>query len=93
MTEESSSDKNRRIQHIRNLFAFDLFSQHRFQESLKIFAELGTDPSHVIGLYPNLLPQEYRNELEYPDKVPELEGIDLENGYLSLIEYLTHVSV
>jgi hypothetical protein len=57
-----------------------------------VYKRLVADPSHVIGLYPNLLPQEYRNELEYPDRVPELEGIDLENGYLALIEYLTHVS-
>ena len=42
MTDESAADKNRRLQHIRNLYAFDLFSQHRFKESLKIFAELGT---------------------------------------------------
>lgn len=54
MTEESSSDKNRRIQHIRNLFAFDLFSQHRFQESLKIFAELGTGENFVT-LYLEIL--------------------------------------
>ena len=42
MTEEATEEKQRRIQHIRNLFAFDLFLQHRFDESLKIFAELGT---------------------------------------------------
>ena len=51
-----------------------------------------SDPSHVIGLYPNLLPQDYRNLLEYPDLLPELEGGELEKGLLSLIEYLTQVS-
>jgi hypothetical protein len=43
----------------------------------------------VIGLYPNLLPQEYRNRLEYPERVPELEGHEVEHGLLALIEYLT----
>ena len=50
-----------------------------------------SDPSHVIGLYPNLLPQDFRNQLEYPDKLPELEGYELENGLIALIEYLTQV--
>ena len=49
------------------------------------------DPSHVIGLYPNLLPQDFRNQLEYPDTLPRLEGVELENGFLALIEYLTQV--
>ena len=42
MTDEPEAEKTRRIQHIRNLYAFVLFSQHRFEDSLKIFAELGT---------------------------------------------------
>ncbi len=49
------------------------------------------DPSHVIGLYPNLLPQDFRNQLEYPDRLPELEGGELEKGLLSLIDYITEV--
>ena len=49
------------------------------------------DPSHVIGLYPNLLPQDFRNQLEYPDRLPELEGGELEKGLLALIEFLTQV--
>lgn len=89
MTEEATEEKQRRVQHIRNLFAFDLFLQHRFDESLKIFAELGTDPSHVIGLYPNLLPQDFRKQLEYPDRLPDLQGVELEKGLMALIEYLT----
>lgn len=47
------------------------------------------DPSHVIGLYPDLLPKEYRKQLEYPDTLPDLNGSELEKGLLSLIEYLT----
>ncbi len=46
----------------------------------------------MIGLYPNLLPQDFRNQLEYPDRLPELEGGELEKGLLALIEFLTEVS-
>jgi hypothetical protein len=42
MNDESSSEKEQRLHFIRNLYAFDLFCQHRFEESLNIFAELGT---------------------------------------------------
>ncbi|CAH1791977.1 unnamed protein product [Owenia fusiformis] len=89
MTQEADSAREGRIQHIQTLYAFDLFSQHRFEESLQMFTKLGTDASHVIGLYPNLLPQDFRNQLEYPDKLPDLEGAELEKGLLALIEYLT----
>ena len=51
-----------------------------------------SDPSHVIGLYPNLLPQDYRKQLEYPEKLPDLEGSDLEKGLMALIDYLKDVS-
>lgn len=52
---------------------------------------LFSDPSQVIGLFPNLLPQEFRNQLCYPEKLPDLEGGELEKGMLVLIEYLTQV--
>jgi len=45
----------------------------------------------VIGLYPNLLPEEFRNQLAYPDRMPELDGSDLEKGIFALIDYLTQV--
>jgi len=49
------------------------------------------DPSHVIGLYPNLLPEDFRKQLDYPDALPDLDGAELERGILSLIDYLTEV--
>ena len=56
-----------------------------------VICELISDPSHVIGLYPNLLPDEFRNQLAYPDRMPELEGPMLEKGIFALIDYLTQV--
>jgi len=45
----------------------------------------------VIGLYPNLLPEDFRKQLDYPDALPDLDGTELERGILSLIDYLTQV--
>jgi len=42
MTDEIPQEKEYRLHSIRNLYAFDLFSQHRFEDSLIIFTQLGT---------------------------------------------------
>ncbi|XP_069116960.1 vam6/Vps39-like protein isoform X1 [Argopecten irradians] len=93
MTEEPDDEKQTRINRIKTLHAFNLFCERKFEDSMNIFVKLGTDPSHVIGLYPNLLPNEYRSQLEYPKRPPELEGGDLEKGLLALQDYLTQKRV
>ncbi|XP_014671052.1 PREDICTED: vam6/Vps39-like protein [Priapulus caudatus] len=78
----------------RLLFAFNLFYQASNFKRIPwdfLFIQLDTDPSHVIGLFPGLLPPDFRSQLEYPEKLPELAGADLENGFVALIEYLTQV--
>ena len=52
---------------------------------------LFSDPSHIVGLYPDLLPPDFQNQLEFPDKLPDIKGADLEKGILALINYLTQV--
>lgn len=89
LVEEPASEKERRIRNIKNLYAFELFCQKRFSESLSLFSKLGTDPAHVIGLYPNLLPQQYRKDLSFLKDVPDLQGAENEKGIMALIEYLT----
>jgi len=90
--EDSLDHKNKTITNIKTLFAFDLFCQgNKFKDSLDIFYELEIDPSHVIGLYDGLLPNEYQSKLKYPDTVPSLQGRQMENGLLALIEFLTQV--
>lgn len=49
------------------------------------------DPTHVIGLYPDLLPSDYRRQLQYPNPLPALSGAELERAHLALIDYLTQV--
>ncbi|XP_031643445.1 vam6/Vps39-like protein [Oncorhynchus kisutch] len=46
-------------------------------------------PTHVIGLYPDLLPADYRKQLHYPNPLPSLSGAELEKAHLALIDYLT----
>lgn len=89
LSKDPKDEKATRIRNIKNLHAFDLFCKGRFDESLMLFAKLGTDPSHVIGLYPNLLPEDYRKKLEYPEKIPAVPGLNDKKGLMPLIEYLT----
>ena len=42
MTDEIPQEKEYRLHSIRNLYAFDLFCQRRFEDSLNIFTQLGT---------------------------------------------------
>ncbi|XP_066525938.1 vam6/Vps39-like protein [Hoplias malabaricus] len=89
MKDDSDGDKRQQIHHIQNLYAFNLFCQKRFDDSMQVFAKLGTDPTHVIGLYPDLLPSDYRKQLHYPNPLPPLSGAELEKAHLALIDYLT----
>ncbi|XP_052769246.1 vam6/Vps39-like protein [Mya arenaria] len=88
MTDEPERDKKVRIDHIQQLYAVNLFCKKEFEKSMNIFVKLDTDPSHVIGLFPNLLPPDFRKSLDYPEKLPDLQGGDLEKGLLALTDYL-----
>lgn len=51
------------------------------------------DPTHVMGLYPELLPSDYKKQLQYPNPVPVLSPAELEKAHLALIDYLTQVRI
>lgn len=51
------------------------------------------DPTHVMGLYPELLPSDYKKQLQYPNPVPVLSPAELEKAHLALIDYLTQVGI
>ncbi len=42
MKDDSDADKRPQIHHIQNLFAFNLFCQKRFDDSMQVFSKLGT---------------------------------------------------
>lgn len=48
MKDDSDNEKQQQIHHIKNLYAFNLFCQKRFDESMQVFAKLGT--GNVLGL-------------------------------------------
>ncbi|KPP64588.1 vam6/Vps39-like protein-like [Scleropages formosus] len=43
MKDDSDGDKRQQIHHIQNLYAFNLFCQKRFDDSMQVFAKLGTE--------------------------------------------------
>lgn len=42
MKDDSDDDKKQQINHIQNLYGFNLFCQKRFDDSMQVFAKLGT---------------------------------------------------
>ena len=40
--DEPPQEREKRVRNINNLYAFQLFCQHRFEESLQLFGKLGT---------------------------------------------------
>eukprot|EP00794_Sanderia_malayensis_P017256 gene17256-18981_t len=90
--DEEQADKERRISEIKLLFACDLFCRKKkFEEALQIFTEINTASTYVIGLYPNLLPEGFRKQLEYPYPLPDLSDGDLERAMHHLITYLAKI--
>lgn len=69
------------------LYAFDLFDNKKFSDSMKIFLQLDTDPSEVIKLFPELSPSP--NKPTNEPSLPKSQQDD--SGLLALIEYLTEV--
>jgi len=88
--EESAEKKQERIFKIKRSHAFAKFSMKHFEIAMKTFGELdGIDPTHVIGLFPDLLKPEVRKMFEYPVATPNLDGAELETALNFLIKYLT----
>lgn len=47
MKDDADGDKKQQIHHIQNLYAFNLFCQKRFDDSMQVFAKLGTGEERV----------------------------------------------
>lgn len=87
-SDESEEEKKIIIHEIQTLLAYDLFAQKKFNDSMKEFIKLETDPYDVIRLFPDLLPQQGDSNVESSGNLSEKE---LEEGLQALIEYLTYV--
>ncbi|KAL4237859.1 Vam6/Vps39-like protein [Mactra antiquata] len=77
-----------KINNIQSQQAVYLFTVMKFRESMKLFSTLQIDPSHVIGMFPDLLPSTLKNSIEYPEKIPTLHDPYLTKALSDLVEYL-----
>ncbi|XP_063978335.1 vam6/Vps39-like protein isoform X3 [Diachasmimorpha longicaudata] len=91
LSEATEDEKLKRTYKIQTLYAHHLFCNKKFQEAMKQFHELGTDPYEVIRLFPYLVSDSSGNEVEPMTGLPKLQDRDLENGLLALIGFLTEV--
>ncbi|KAF7989189.1 hypothetical protein HCN44_007719 [Aphidius gifuensis] len=93
LSDATDDDKEKRTYKIQTLYAHYLFCNKKFQEAMKQFHELGTDPYEVIRLFPQLVFESGNvNDINEPVSVmPKLHDRDLENRLLALIGFLTEV--
>jgi hypothetical protein len=74
---------------VKSLHALELFCvKKKFAESLQLFQNMRTDPSHLIALLPGLLPDSYRNQLHLDEFYPQLNPIEQKEAIDALIDYL-----
>ncbi|KAF7488240.1 Vam6/Vps39-like protein [Sarcoptes scabiei] len=77
---------------IRKLQALDLFNQFKFTEAISLFQSIDTDPSYIIALFPDILPDSFRAQLLSDTKtIANLDGAILDQGLMALIEYLVEI--
>ncbi|KAL3312057.1 Vam6/Vps39-like protein, partial [Cichlidogyrus casuarinus] len=70
-------------------YAFHLYKQRQFLKSVDLFFRLKIDPSHVLGLFPDFIPQHLREQIHFPDILIEFNEEEKEKEvYDSLITFL-----
>lgn len=89
--DEAQDAKVQMQKHIQHLQAIHLFCSKEYAQAMNIFLNLNTDLPFVIGLYPGMVPEEYRSRLQYPYPVPALSGAELEKALQSLVHFLLEV--
>ncbi|KAK4324087.1 hypothetical protein Pmani_005270 [Petrolisthes manimaculis] len=85
---EANDAKAQMHNYIQHLHAIHLFHNKDYTQAMSIFLQLNTDLPYVIGLYPDMVPEECRNQLQYPYPPPALSGADLEVALQALVHFL-----
>ncbi|XP_058058938.1 vam6/Vps39-like protein [Anopheles bellator] len=92
ISDENAEFKATKINEIQTRHAYNLFVRKLFRESMREFADLDTDPIDVIRLFPDLLPDNGKQnkllENMTSKPVPVLDEKELEHAILALIDYL-----
>ncbi|KRX59870.1 Vam6/Vps39-like protein [Trichinella sp. T9] len=92
MINDRGIEREKRIRDVKNLYAFHLFTQRRFQEAFDIYSETRAEVLYVIGLFPDLLPEEIRKTITYPGNLPtDLPNSDMQAGISALTAYLSEI--
>ncbi|XP_071515409.1 vam6/Vps39-like protein [Panulirus ornatus] len=89
--DEAEDAKNQMQKHIQHLQAIHLFCSKKYPEAMELFFSLNTDLPFVIGMFPDMVPEEYRSRLRYPYPIPVLSGTDLEQALQSLVHFLLQI--
>lgn len=100
-TEENASEdltpeeKIKRVEDIKRLYAYHLFSQRRFKEAFDLYKSINTEVIYVIGLFPDFIPADVRRNMLYPgpllNSANDLPKNDWMSGLQALTEYLSEV--
>lgn len=80
ISNETEAEKNQKSYQIREKYAYDLFENKNFHESMDEFAKLNSDPCVVIKLFPNLSQDGASGNT--------LDDRDLEDGLMALTYFL-----
>lgn len=89
--EEAQDAKTQMQKHIQHLQAIHLFCSKEYSQAMKIFLTLNTDLPFVIGMYPDMVPEEYQSRLQYPYPIPALSGAELEKALQALVHFLLEI--
>ncbi|KAG0702685.1 Vam6/Vps39-like protein [Chionoecetes opilio] len=89
--EEAQDAKGQMQRHIQHRQAIHLFCNKEYSQAMDLFLTLNTDLPFVIGMYPDMVPEEYRSRLQYPYPVPVLSGAELEKALQALVHFLLEV--
>lgn len=89
--DEADDAKCQMKKHIQHLQAIHLFCSKNYQEAMNLFLTLNIELPFVIGMFPDMVPEEYRNRLQYPYPLPTLSGADLEKALQALVHFLLEI--
>ncbi|CAL8106488.1 unnamed protein product [Calicophoron daubneyi] len=77
-----------KTQQIEVLHAFYLYREREFVRALQMFTQQHIDPSHVLGLFPNLLSETLCSQIRYPGEKLEFTTEQFTEAAEPLITYL-----
>lgn len=81
-------NKEKKIADIKRLYAYQLFADGKYNESMSIFKELDVDPILIISLYPNMLSSGFDEMFVHPINMPPISERNFVKALDALIDFL-----